>query len=301
MIPLSSPARVPRPRRGITLLEVLIACGLLIIGLSTMASLLPAAGSRLAQANLEDRAGVLVANALAELANRGLLAADAFGGGGRSLVVGSVVERLPDLAEMRPAGGEPLVTGPSSEARVRCGSPRTFLLEDELLYGEPRLTSTPVNAFTKVADGVGPRRCREAICWGAMISPASLPPAAGGLARLAIAIFRKEGGDDQFMPVTLTRSASHYRAAELRGDDSMLEACSWVLALPPGGGTAAPRWFQIMSSWRFPAPADPSPRVIFRDQAGFEAFTATSAADAAATVLTFEGLVRVDERDVILD
>lgn len=301
MILLSWPTLQHRPRRAITLLEVLIACGLLIIGLSTMASLLPAAGSRLAQANIEDRAGVLVANALAELSNRGLVAADAFGSAGGSLVVGSVFDRLPERPEMQPAGGGPLVTGLSSEARARCGSPRTFLLEDELVYGEPRLTSTPVNAFTAVADGVGPRRFRTGICWAAMISPVSLPPTAGGLARLAIAVFRKEGGDEQVTSVTLTRSSTYYEAAGLSGDDSLLEACSWVLALPPGGSGAAPRWFQIMSSWRFPAPAAPSPRVIFRDQPGFEAFTGTSAAGATATVLSFEGLVRVDERDVILD
>jgi hypothetical protein len=300
MILRPPPTRTVRARRGITLLEVLIACGLLVVGLSTMASLLPAAGSRLAQASLEDRAGVLTANALAELTNRRLVAADAFEAGGRSLVIGRVVERLPDRPEMRPRG-VPLAIGPTPAARARCGTPRTFLLEDELLYGEPRLASTPANAFATLSDGAGPRRCRQALCWGAMISAASLPPTAGGLARLTIAVFRKEGGDEQIVPITLSRSSNHYRAAGLGGDDSLLEACSWVLAVPPGDNAAAPRWFQIMSAWRFPAPADPSPRVIFRDQAGFEAFTATAAADATATVLWFEGLVRIDERDLTLE
>lgn len=304
MFPPTSLAREPRQPLGITLLEVLIACGLLIIGLSTMAALLPAAGSRLAQAGIEDRAGVLVANALAELTNRGLLAADAFEGSSRALVLGSVLDRLPELpaAEL---GGQPLFTGLSAEARARCGSPRTFRLEDELVYDPPRLLSTPVNAFTTTADGVGPRRFRDTMCWGAMISPRSLSPVAGDLARLAIATFRKQLGADQVMPVTLTRSLTHYEATDLLADDSLLAACSWVLAIPKaplsGAAAEAPRWFQVMSSWRQRLPADPTPRVIFRDQVDFQQFTGTAAPESAATVLAFEGLVRVDERDVILD
>lgn len=289
-----------RRQPGITLLEVLVACGLLIIGLSTMASLLPAAGSRLAQATIEDRAGVLVTNAIAELTNRGLLAADAFGDSGRSLVLGNVLARLPEFTAAQLPASTALFTGLSPAAQLRCGSPRTFQLEDELIYGPPRLLSTPVNTFTAAADGVGPRRFREAICWGAMISPNALPPAAGGLARVSITVFRKDGGGDQMLALPLKRSTTHYLAEGLLAEDSSLDACSWVLALP-AATSEPPKWFQVMSSWQFKPPADPSPRIIFRDQKGFETFTGTAGSGTTATVLAFEGLVRVDERDVILD
>jgi Tfp pilus assembly protein PilV len=66
-------------RAGVTLLEVLVACGILVVGLASVASILPAAGTRLAQATLEDRAGTAAANAYADIVNRGLVAADIFG------------------------------------------------------------------------------------------------------------------------------------------------------------------------------------------------------------------------------
>lgn len=65
-------------RSGFSLLEVLVAMGILVTGLASVAALLPAAGSRLAEATAIDRAGTLSANAQADLVNRRVYSSDLF-------------------------------------------------------------------------------------------------------------------------------------------------------------------------------------------------------------------------------
>lgn len=60
-------------RRGITVLEVLIAIGILAIGLASVAAIIPAAGSQSQRAVILDRAAVLAANVLADAATFGIL------------------------------------------------------------------------------------------------------------------------------------------------------------------------------------------------------------------------------------
>ena len=306
-------AEEPPARRGITLLEVLIACGLLIIGLSAMASLLPAAGARLAQASVADRAGVLASNAFADSQIRGLIAADAFPVAGSlnpqavpALAIGAVIGQLPGYGVL-PSGrtANEYFTGPSDAGLTRCRSPRTFFLEDELVYGTPTLTGAPTNAFAATADGSpGPRQIRDGVCWGATLSPKLFPPASGGAAVLAVAVFRRGGevtpGEMKAAtPVSLTRTSSFYEADILQSG-VLLRACSWVLAIPASPSTA-PRWFQIMSSWTFEPPAPQTPKLIFRNQQDFETVTSAASPGSKATVFAFEGLVRVDEHLVTLD
>jgi type II secretory pathway pseudopilin PulG len=69
-------ASIQRPRRGITLLEVLISIGILAIGLSSVVAIIPAARSQAARAVVLDRASMLAANALADAATFGLLRPD---------------------------------------------------------------------------------------------------------------------------------------------------------------------------------------------------------------------------------
>jgi len=66
----------PSSCRGITLLEVLIAIGILAIGLTSVVALVPAGKSQAARAIVLDRTSVLAANALADAATFGLLRPD---------------------------------------------------------------------------------------------------------------------------------------------------------------------------------------------------------------------------------
>lgn len=59
-------------RDGITLMEVLIAIGILAVGLSSVAALLPAGGSQAKKAVMADRASSLATNALADAITTGL-------------------------------------------------------------------------------------------------------------------------------------------------------------------------------------------------------------------------------------
>lgn len=59
-------------RTGITLLEVLIAIGILAIGLSSVAALLPAAGNQAKNAVIADRAASMAENALADAVTIGI-------------------------------------------------------------------------------------------------------------------------------------------------------------------------------------------------------------------------------------
>ena len=62
----------PDDRNGITLMEVLIAIGILAVGLSSVAALLPAAGSQAKKAVIADRAASMAENALADAVTVGL-------------------------------------------------------------------------------------------------------------------------------------------------------------------------------------------------------------------------------------
>lgn len=306
-----SPGGITSPA-GITLLEVLISCGLLIMGLSTVAAMLPAAGTRLTQASTEDRAAVLLSNATAEIFNRGLVAAVAFPTSGttattagRMLAIGKVLGLLPTYGTL--PSGRPTsdyFAAPSTEGATRCGSQRTFVLEDVLAYGPSRSSDTPVNAFTRDAAGVGPRTVREGICWGATLTPATLPATAGGKAVLSIAIFKREGESpdgrlEEGLPLVLTRVGSCYEADALPAD-SLLRGCSWVLAIPPDP-SRSPTWFQVMSSWNWSSSAGRKRRLILRNQGDFELLTGAAASGSKATVFAFEGIVRVDEQVVTLN
>jgi hypothetical protein len=74
----------PLTRRGITLLEVLIAIGVLAIGLTSVVALVPAGRSQASRAVILDRAANLGANAAADAVTFGLLKRDALHNAGNS-------------------------------------------------------------------------------------------------------------------------------------------------------------------------------------------------------------------------
>jgi Tfp pilus assembly protein PilV len=74
---------------------VLVACGILVIGLASVAALLPAAASVMADASRLDRAANLATNAVADLRFRGLLRADSFTDQVKTLVFGEMFPNAP--------------------------------------------------------------------------------------------------------------------------------------------------------------------------------------------------------------
>ena len=97
------PPRIPRrgitlhPRRGITLMEVLIAIGILAVGLTSVVSLVPAGQSQAARALILDRGASMVANGLQDAVTYGLTRPDSVmfdaNGSGPVWVFDPVVQR----------------------------------------------------------------------------------------------------------------------------------------------------------------------------------------------------------------
>lgn len=92
--------QVPRfRRRGITILEVLIAIGILSIGLASVVALVPAGQSQAARAVVLDRASLLAANVLADVATFGALRPTGVSSGtSRPLVIDSIATNLSGAA-----------------------------------------------------------------------------------------------------------------------------------------------------------------------------------------------------------
>ena len=143
-----------------TLLEVLISCGVLVVGLASIASLLPAAGSRLAQATTEDRGGTLAANARTDALACGLVAFDLFSDANRLQAYG----KLHDPQDREPFtdlngngtrdSNEPYAdinfdgtwrSAGSSTLASRIDLQRGFVLEDDVVFAPPTTAETPRN------------------------------------------------------------------------------------------------------------------------------------------------------------
>ncbi len=281
-VPRCTPLRLAaRPdRAGLTLLEVLIACGVLALGLASVAALVPVAASRLGQASLEDRVGVVSANAYAEVMNRGLVSARIFVDATKPAVFGKVLPGV-TAAGVAVANVSGLIE-PS----------RSFLLEDEVVYGGSERHSSwgflkargLVNSF--LSSGI--REFRQALCWGAMLTPEAFPAAPGGAATLNIAVFRKD--EVAQTPLNLVQRGQMYVSRE--GGSTLLRGCSYVLALPETG-SGPPRWYRINSSWSDEKTGEVF--VVFADPS-FGGFAGSS-----PRVVGFEGLVRVEQYPVTLE
>lgn len=268
-------------RAGLSLLEVLISCGILVIGLSSVAALLPASSARLAEAALEDRCGVLSANAYSDIVNRGLVTSSIFADPTKPVVFGKV---LPT------SGIAGVAAADATKLALYVDTSRAFWLEDEVLFSPPVSGSIPSNTFRRVGTSDAFRDFKEAICYGAMISPTTPPAAPGGSALLSVAIFKRVGQARQF---ALTSQAGAYKLAAADTDTVKIyfKPCTYVLSMPTGG---RPRWLRIASSWKTGAGGTATPEA-------FVTFTDPAAAGANPTVIGFDGLLRVAEYPVVLN
>ncbi len=295
---------VPPPavsRGGFSLLEVLVACGILVIGLTSIAAILPAASSRLAEATAEDRAGTLAANAYAEAVARGLLSSDIFisstnsngdtvrtFSSGTACVFGRVLT-INGTSTSIPGGRVALASGTTVSGTVlftRIDQARGFVLEDDLTYSIPTTGETPNNSFLN--SGVGPREYKDGVCWGGMLTPTVLTGTVGpgSVATLSLAVFKKSG---DIQSLTLTPTSGYYSVlpADAQTRKKFAKGCSYLLVLPT---SAAPTWQRINASWTTVTGST------------FLTFTGTQLFSGSTTLaIGFEGLLRLDERTIVLD
>ena len=299
---------VPPPagsRAGFSLLEVLVACGILVIGLTSIAAILPAASSRLAEATAEDRAGTLAANAYAEAVARGLLSSDIFKSStnsngdtvrtfssGTACVFGRVLTVNGTFTSI-PAGKVALASGTTVSGTVlftRIDQARGFVLEDDLTYSIPTTGETPNNSFLN--GGAGPREYKDGVCWGGMLTPTVLtgPVGPGSVATLSLAVFNKSGS---IQSLTLTPTSGYYSVlpADVQTRKTYSKGCSYLLVLPT---SAAPTWQRINASWTVTGST-------VLTGSTFLTFTGTQSFPKDTPAIGFEGLLRLDERTIVLD
>lgn len=270
-------------RAGFSLLEVLVACGILVIGLASIAAILPAAGSRLGEASAHDRAMAAAAVAMSEIRCRNLAAKDMFPGATSGTAPAIVFGETLSLAVTTSATSLQYSSGLTTTGSVTSGSAvlsgtlsfgsapilsvantgtlgtrvhnntdldvrRGYFLEDEVQYRPSATSDLPLNSFVS-----GVRQFNRGVCWGAIITPIPWGITTGSMnaAKVSVAVFRKPGN-----ATALTLRAAPNPASEIfvTGSNtpvalqrSILKPCSMVLAI--NGTAAAPQWLPIRSSW----------------------------------------------------
>ena len=138
----------PDDRNGITLMEVLIAIGILAVGLSSVAALLPAAGSQAKKAVIADRAASMAENAMADAITIGLTQPAAVSGGGSRIVFDPVGDpqiagiTFQNMSKRGMFGGAPVLDSGSAVGKL-FGQNR-----DDLVYAEAESDDAlPTNAI----------------------------------------------------------------------------------------------------------------------------------------------------------
>ena len=270
------------PRAGFSLLEVLVACGILVIGLASIAAILPAAGSRLGEASAQDRAAAAAAVAMSEIRCRNLASKDMFPGATSGTAQAIVFGETLSLAVTNSVNSLGYATGIAATGSISPGAAvlsgtlsfgsapilsvantgtlgtrihnntdldvrRGYFLEDEVQYGPSATGDLPLNSFVS-----GVRQFNRGICWGAIITPMPWGITTGSMtaAKVSVAVFKKPG---TATAITLTAAPNPTSEIFVTGGNtpvtlqrSILKPCSMLLAV---NGNAAPQWLPIRSSW----------------------------------------------------
>jgi hypothetical protein len=296
------------------LLEVLVACGILIFALSGIAALLPAAGSIFADSVAEDRAAMLSANVFAELQSRDLFRASALASlasGSQALVLGFLGNPTdwatgsnPAFKDVAPRFSAPLTASGSTvfhaawgEKAMAANDYRAFFLEDDLVIADS--PAGPISTYevgtVMTGTALGPRGFKRGAAWGATVTTGGAAPTPGAAALLSIATFKKAG---QVAAITLTSTTGMYvlPAGQANIVKTYLGPGSYFLAVPEPASPLPPAWFQVRSSWTVGAGTGPS-YVLVND------LTASATAyenSKSLFAIGFSGLKRLDQFPVIL-
>lgn len=283
-----------RPRRGFTLLEVLVSMGIIIAALAGIAALLPAAGSRLAEATEIDRAGTLAANARADLASRGLITSQLWttspAPNASAVVFGEGLTALGPPVALSGSFGATITLAGTAAVAARIDPATGFRLPDNL-------QTTASGEVTGSDPGV---------CYGCMLSSTAAPTGPGASVRLTTVVFRNPSPGVRQLALTQTGSGSSVftsgsGAAAADDRKRFLAGCSWVLAV----GTGEPRWIRVSSSWTGFPPGAAGAVLTSATGSSFVTFSGTDfvplVSGSTLQVFGFEGLLRLDERFVNLE
>ena len=164
------------------------------------------------------------------------------------------------------------------------------MLEDDLTYSIPTTGETPNNSFLN--SGTGPREYKDGVCWGGMLTPTVLTGTVGpgSVATLSLAVFKKSGS---IQSLTLTPTSGYYSVlpADAQTRKTYAKGCSYLLVLPT---SAAPTWQRINASWTVTGST-------VLTGSTFLTFTGTQSFPKDTPAIGFEGLLRLDERTIVLD
>jgi prepilin-type N-terminal cleavage/methylation domain-containing protein len=179
------------PRRGITLLEVLIAIGILAIGLSSVVAILPAAKSQANRAVVLDRASNLAANILADAATFGVLREGALNptpaAGTLAIIDPAIAAAGYSFADSQPALRNAGIFSTSSAGNAPPSYHRLFTdgRDDILLGPPPNPDALPTHLFS---DGTRAYQGRMTALLAIRI-PQALPSAALKSGVLSVVVF----------------------------------------------------------------------------------------------------------------
>lgn len=311
-------------RRGFTLLEVLVACGILVVSLASIAAMLPAAASRLSEATATDRAAVLTSLAMSDLHIRGLATPALFatstspagvliGEGPPTIAAATVLASgysspatlhsgtLTVTSGTFSRNSSPLLALPAAATLSgRADSSRGFFLEDDVQYQPPSTGTMPLNQFAG-----GFRQFNRQVLWGAVLTPEPWGTASGSATavRANIAVFRKPS-----IAVAMTLRAAGpnlYATGTWPGaiQRTRLKPCSAVLAIPLSAtpGQEPPQWLGVRSSWTSSTNSVLALGALTSGSAAaFVVFDrpppASMLVSGSLTVLTFDNLLSTDQK-----
>ena len=209
--------RHSRSRRGITLIEVLIAIGIFAIGLTSVAALLPAGGSQARKAMISDRSANLAENALADAVTIGLTRPAS-----HTAAITTMTRVVIDPAGALELSGVLEDSGLRTTGVLGSGNAASSAVgslfgrgRDDIVYGQPATEDgLPTNALVNGARGFDGRTS----CLWAIESCDGVSLAAGRMARLSAVIF-------------------HDRDLALRTLNATLSATGEISLTPPAGRT----------------------------------------------------------------
>ena len=173
-------------RDGITLMEVLIAIGILAVGLSSVAALLPAGGSQAKKAVMADRASSLAANALSDATTAGIARPDALSTTAARVVIDPLGD--PGLTGMTYATFK--TGGVFGSGAAVSGSVRNLFGQsrDDVIFNDPATDDAlPTNLLI---DGTRGFLGRTSCLW-AVESLDGSAISGGDMARLSVVLFHE--------------------------------------------------------------------------------------------------------------